>query len=571
MVYHIKNTFIFVLVLLSLLAQAQERLAPGYFRSPLDIVHSVTGTFAEPRPDHLHSGIDFGTNQKQGLNIYAMADGYVSRIKVSAGGYGKVLYLSHPNGTVSVYAHLSAFNVVIDDYIYRKQVQKESWEIELFPDPRLFTLKKGDLVGYSGNTGSSTGPHLHLEIRSEISERPLNPALFGLYAGDIKPPVIRKFMVYPGKGSSINGKTLTQIYSFEKNSGQQQLRLPETISLRGSCYFGVMARDYVSSATNDAGIYALSMLVDSVPYFSYKLDSFAFDETRYVNDLIDYAEYTNKGQRILLLKKSPGNKLDIFKDVKNNGILEFEDTLLHQVVITAADIAGNKTSLTFMIRSEGKADKKPEVSGTRLFRWNEVNQFEEGDVRIDMPPGALFNDLNFIYSRRSNKMNHLSALHGIHRSDVPLFRPFGISLRADSVASHLLEKAVICRLTEGNKLIALPTEYADGWLKAGSNRFGDFLIAYDTLAPQIKALNFAEGRNISALESLKVNISDELSGIRKYRAEAEGKWVMTEYDAKNKMLIIKKDQLFPPGNIRLEIKVSDACGNERKATYKLLN
>ena len=155
-------------------SMAQNSYPQDYFQSPLEIPLILSGTFAELRSNHFHSGLDIKTQQQSGLKVMAAASGFVSRIKVSHFGYGKALYITHPNGYTTVYAHLQNFNPEIDAYIKHRQYKNESYEIELFPKAGELLVNNGDIVAYSGNTGGSGGPHLHFEIRNK-QEHPMNP------------------------------------------------------------------------------------------------------------------------------------------------------------------------------------------------------------------------------------------------------------------------------------------------------------------------------------------------------------------------------------------------------------
>jgi len=189
------NIFL-MLLLVGASSLAQSNIPKDYFGKPLDIPLILSGSFGELRSNHFHSGLDIKTQQRTGLPVYAPADGYVSRIKVGHYGYGKALYIKHPNGYSTVYAHLERYAGKIQDYVKKQQYRKESYEIELFPKADLLPVYKGDLIGYSGNTGSSGGPHLHFEIR-DASSRPMNPMLFGLDVPDTRRPLLNSVMVYP--------------------------------------------------------------------------------------------------------------------------------------------------------------------------------------------------------------------------------------------------------------------------------------------------------------------------------------------------------------------------------------
>jgi murein DD-endopeptidase MepM/ murein hydrolase activator NlpD len=170
-----------LLLLISASLYGQRSLPLDYFRSPLDIPLSVTGSFGEIRPNHFHSGADFKVQGKEGLPVFAVADGWVSRIKISPVGFGNALYIDHPNGFTSVYGHLFGYNDTISTYAHKMQYVRKSFEVDLFPITNHDTLwiKKGDLIGFAGNSGSSFGAHLHFELRNTASERIINPLLFG--------------------------------------------------------------------------------------------------------------------------------------------------------------------------------------------------------------------------------------------------------------------------------------------------------------------------------------------------------------------------------------------------------
>jgi murein DD-endopeptidase MepM/ murein hydrolase activator NlpD len=564
----------FLFFILSFQALSQTNLPVGYFRSPLDIRHFVTGTFAEPRPDHFHTGIDFSTNQKTGANIYAVADGYISRIKVSPVGYGRVLYVTHPNGFVSVYAHLNEFNVVVEDYVKRKQYETESFEMELFPSPVLFPVKKGDIIGYSGNTGASTGPHLHFEVRTERTEKPLNPALFGIYATDIYPPVIRRLKIYPyGNESTVNGLEQAVIYSFEKNKLALTCTIPDTLKVVGSCYFGLMVSDFVSSSTNDAGIYSMEIYIDSLKYFSFKMDSIAFDEARYVNDLIDYKDYLENKTRYILLRNSPGNKLPIYDKDNNRGILTFEKAKFTNVNIIVKDFVGNSAQLKFCVSGAPSSHAEKAVisrQDQKIFYYNEANHFETPEIKIDLEENSLFDSILFEYQRVNNPVNNLGPLHRICHKEIPLFKPFKMVMKVDSMPEDLKEKLVIARFENSGKLISIGGEYKNGFITAKAYKFGDYLLSIDTVPPEISSVNFKEGKNISALPDLNVKIKDDFSGINSYRAEINGRWLLMEYDAKNDLLKATVDDHIPSGAIELKMIVTDKCDNKTEKMYHLI-
>jgi hypothetical protein len=380
-------------------------------------------------------------------------------------------------------------------------------------------------------------------------------------------------MIYPyGPGSTVNEKDVPVIYTFDKNATNKTYTLPDTVRVKGSCYLGAIIRDFVSSTSNDAGIYSLRMLVDSQAVFSYQLDSFAFDETRYVNDLIDYKEYLNSGERYLLLKASPGNTLSFLSYDANRGILTADKPYLRQIQVIAADYTGNKAVLRFMISfGEIAGSIAPQNNSGTLFNYDRENTFERSDLKIEIPKGSLFNNIYFTYQRSNNTISPYGELHQIHTREVPLIKPFLISIKATAIPDSLRSKIIIARVESGNRLVALTSEFIDGWIRARSNRFGNFVLVADTSVPKIKPMNYDEGKSIAGRTELRTLVSDELSGIKSYRAEINSKWVLGDYDAKNDLLIIPLSADMAKGPLELRIIITDACGNKSLQVYHLLN
>ncbi len=563
-----------VLLLFPLLAGAQQALPAAYFRSPLEIKHFVTGTFAEPRPDHLHSGIDFATNGRLGASVYAVADGYVSRVKVSATGYGRVIYITHPNGFVSVYAHLNEFNVVVEDYVRRKQLEKQSFEIELLPDPALFKFKKGDLIGYSGNTGASSGPHLHFEIRREKTERPINPALFGIYASDGLSPMIQKMKVYPeGSNSLVNGQHTASIYSFTQEKNIYKYSLADTVKVTGSCSFGLLVRDFVSGNANDAGIYAWDMLVDDVPYFSVELDSFSFDETRMVNDLIDYKEYNNTGSRYMMFRKSRGNSLPIYGNILQRGLYTFDQKKTIKVTLRAKDVSGNSAELVFMVKGQAAMKEfSPEslTDSSKIFSWNQPGHYQTNDFTVDLASYSLLESTEFFYASMKCPVPCYGSMHRIGPTTTPLIKPMVLSIKIDKVPEQYINKLVIARVKEDNSLVYSGGDVKEGYIETRAYRFGDYVVVADTVAPTVKPLGFSSHKNINSMQALKIAVTDNLSGVKLYRAEINKKWALMEYDEKNDLLIIPIDELFEMGKNELHLVVIDARNNVTEQNYTLI-
>jgi len=562
-----KRLFFLIIFLLNStwFAFSQKIIPKNYFIPPLDIKPYVSGTFGELRPDHFHSGLDFATQNKTGLNVYCIADGYVSRIKVAAGGYGKVIYITHPNGYVSVYAHLNEFNVVVEDYVKRKQYEKKSFEIELFPNRSLFHFKKGDIVGYSGNTGSSSGPHLHFEIRNEITERPINPRLFGYPIPDETSPGIFTVCLYPkSPGSSVDNNKQKVCLTVEKKGSSYQLAHSDTLRVSGGISFGVETYDQQYSYGKN-GIYSLEILIDSTPFFKVSFDSIDFSEGRYINTLIDYPEYVASRKRIIQTYISRGNRLKMYASGDNRGIYFFSDTLLHTVRIIASDFNKNASSLTFPVKSVAPADSEPQTpeSTLPLFRFGLKNHFENKNIILDIPSTALYDSLYFEYDLKPRTKNTYSGIHQVHNSYAPLHTAATLMIKPDSIPGDTVFSKLTLARVNSNYFSYVKSKQTNGYFSAKIRQFGNYAIVADTTAPVINPIGNLKDRKILSGATISFKISDDFSGINTYTLTINSAWVLAEYDPKKNLLTYIADpQHFTSGINNLELNVTDNLNNK---------
>ena len=358
------------------------------FASPLDIPLLLSGNFGELRPNHFHAGVDFKTQGKEGLNIYTIKEGYVSRIKVGAYGYGKALYVTHPNGYTSVYAHLQKFSPVIEAYVKKHQYAKKTFEIEIYPKANELLLKKGEILGLGGNTGSSAGPHLHFEIR-DSSAKAVNPLLFGYEIKDDIAPELHQLVVYVlGNESHINQSQLPQrIYLTKQANGAYQ---SDKIYASGTIGLGIESIDKQNDTYHKNGVYKVSLLMNGKMQFQYVFNSLNFNEARYINTFMDYATYTEKKTRVQLLYKTKGNRIStIYTTNVNDGKLEIQEGMSYMITILIEDIKGNTTRINVPIEGKKQEIKEPRpiVDGTLLIANREQNYvFEGGSVYFQKIP-----------------------------------------------------------------------------------------------------------------------------------------------------------------------------------------
>jgi len=426
--------------------QAQIAIPKDYFSSPLGINLSLTGSFSEVRSNHFHSGTDFSVQKKEGLPVFAVADGVISRIKVSPFGFGNALYIDHPNGFTSVYAHLKGYNDTITDYVRTNQYKLKSFEVDLFPANRkeLIYVKKGQIIGYAGNSGSSGGAHLHFELRNTKTENIINPLLFGLKIVDKYSPFIDFIKVYPEDDNSFIGSSneVTRFNVKKSGSGEYRLATKDTLSLWGNFSFGAQAFDFNQNQSDRNGFYSMRMILDSIPFFSMVCDSFSFAESRYVNASIDFAANYNFGSRIMKSKKLAGNQLSFFKSDARNGVITFTDSKIHEITIAVGDQSGNTINLRFWVKPQKPegfvtVPVLPEADTTVLFRFNKANKFETADLKVEIPKGSIYEDLIFRYRKKPGSSNMFSEIHFLHDPEVPLHSRIKVSIKATKLPQNL--------------------------------------------------------------------------------------------------------------------------------------
>jgi len=574
-----KKTFLAFLLILTALANAlpQVVIPNNYFRSPINIGLAVSGSFGEVRPNHFHSGIDFPVGQKEGLPVFAIADGFVSRIKVSPVGFGNALYIDHPNGFTSVYAHLKGYNDTITEYIHFNQYKVKKFEVDLFPANKkeFIFVKKGQLIGYAGNSGSSGGPHLHFEIRNTNTERILNPSLFEFSVQDNFPPYIDFIKLYPDNESSYVGSTNGVVKFMVNKSGKNQNRLTikDTLALWGNIYFGIQAYDYHHNQSNRNGWYSVKMYKDNEEFFSMVCDSFAFAESRYVNASIDYEDNYNNGSRIVISKKLKGNQLSFFKTSASQGVLNFVDSKTHKIDMQVSDLAGNTTYLTFWVmpqRPNGYIQvPSPPVSDSMVyFKYNKANIFETPELKVEIPLGSLYDNIVFQYNKTVGLKNLFSAVHYLHQPVVPLHSKIKVSINAANLPQKLQSKALLVRIDREGKRSSSGGEYLNGYVTTYTNLFDGYAIGIDTISPTIV---YNSGN--TPTKSLRFTVSDNFSGISEYRGELNGNWVLVEWDPKNKLMVYTFDDMLQNGKNTFILYLADSKGNKssKKVSFNYSN
>ncbi|MEL4307455.1 M23 family metallopeptidase [Joostella sp. CR20] len=555
--------FILICILFFQFTNAQNQYPQDYFQSPLNIQFVLAGTFGELRSNHFHSGIDIKTQQREGLNVYAAAEGYVSRIKVQHYGYGKALYITHPNGYTSVYGHLQKFSPEIEAFLKKEQYKKQSYEIELFPSENELKVTKGQFVALSGNTGGSGGPHLHFELR-DSQEKPINPLLFGYHVKDTKAPRILGVHAYPiGDNSAINNtKNPIELRLTPQPNGTL---LADKIYASGTIGLGVETYDQLDMAYNKNGAYKVATKVNGASYFEYDFETFSFAESRYINTLIDYPVYAENRHRIQKCFVEPYNKLSIYKKRENNGLININNGLNYQITMEVSDLAGNTS--TVIIPVEGTAQGLTNSSSIKnegaYLIANRDNIFTVGDASLFFPENT------FYYNFFINLKDENDAIV-VHNESIPVKDNYTLSIPLKDENTADKDKLFIAHVSDKGDYSYEYTYRKENVLSTRTRNLGTFKIVKDSVAPTIKPINFSDGQWISTHNDIKVKITDDLSGINTYRATINGEWILVEYEYKKNMLTYNlSDHHFENTENNLEIVVTDNVGNTNtfKATY----
>ena len=527
------------------------------FRQPLDIMPpALAGSFGEIRGNHFHSGIDFRTNQREGYPVYAVADGYISRLRVQNSGFGQALYLNHPNGYTTVYGHLQRFAPKIATVVKNLEYEKKSFEIDEFPDATLIPVRKGEIIAWSGNRGSSGGPHLHFEIRDTKTEETINPQFFGINIPDNIPPMIHGLYVYRLNGKTFNESTPKQAIGISGSNGNYKAIAP--ISLTGEVGFGIVVTDRHNGLSGTNGVYSIQLELDGKMIYTSALERFSFENSKAINSHIDYPTYINTKRSIQKSFVDPGNPLKIYSGLVNSGKINFNDGVSHQLRYIITDSKGNSSVLPFTVNAGSAPIAAVTVPAGIIYPYGKVNEFNNDEIKLVLPQGTLYNDLNFAYKKLPKPAgNAYSAIHQIHNRYTPLHTGFDLWIKADALPENLRDKALIVS-TGGS---SQGGSFDNGYLKATPKNFGSFYIAVDTIAPRVIPVNIANGKSMSGLSKMTFKISDNLSGIKSFNGYIDGKWVLMEFDAKSATLWHSFDERTTPGNHDFKLIVSDLKNN----------
>ncbi len=561
-------TFFYFLCLIFIKSSAaQEIIIPAisadYFRDPLDIKLYLAGDFGEIRPNHFHSGIDIKTNQREGYPVYAVADGYVSRLRVQIGGFGNAIYINHPNGFTSVYGHLQKFNPRIAMMMKSMQYKDRSFTEDFMLAPIEIPVKKGELIAWSGNTGGSAGPHLHFELRDTRTEEAINALTLGIKVADHIKPSIHGFYIYQTNHQPFSENTAKKYYAVAGSNGNYHLNSTGVITVNGQIGLGIMAFDQQDGSANHNGLFSTTIKLDEAIIYETVISKFSFDNSRAVNAYIDYPSKITSGRVIQKGFAAPNPKVRFYKHLVNDGFIELADKEVHHVEYILKDVSGNTSVLKFSIRSNLKPLAGRTFTG-QMFSYKTANDLENPEVKVHLPAGRLYDDLDFQYSSTAKPAYGYSKIQHIHNKLTPLHDVYDLSIKADSSLLPYQDKALIYHTEFGSQ----GGEFKDGYVTAKPKVFGNFYIRVDTIAPVIVPVNVREGVNLSKQSRMSFRISDNMSGIRSFDAYIDGQWVLMEYDYRNGSLWHTFDEKTGFGEHTFKLVVTDMKQNEKTYSIK---
>ena len=554
-----KQLFLFLLISLSTQTSifAQSEGDQGY-HSPLGIPLVLASNFGELRPNHFHMGLDFKTNSKIGYKLYSINEGFVSRIKVSPYGYGHAIYIDHPNGITSVYGHCSEFKGEIDSIVRATQEAEQNFAIEVFPGKGVIKVSKGQVIGLSGNTGGSTGPHLHFEVRDTETEHALNPLIFGFDLPDSKAPIIRGVKVYglTKDGYRYPNKSVSKTAVKGKSDyyvGADQIDIPANYcSATGGIGIAFDVIDKLDGAGNNCGLYGSYLTVNGDTVFGQKMDRVPFESSRYVNSHKDYEAYQTQSKKFHKCFRTRENDLPIYIN-DELGIINAVPGQKLLVKYVAYDPKGNQSILEFtlnVLTGEINTEDSIGVNEDHLHP-NETYLFESETRQLEFGYATVYEPI----SLEKDRLDHYIA-----KPQTPVNRAYRIKIKnnEEEDGRHYIEV-----ITNKKRRRTLDVIYEDGWAISESKYFGTYSLKRDEVAPIITPVSISQSSTSTSKISLKWKISDANSGIEDYDLFIDRKWYLLKYDYKARTITFERP-LDLKGKKELVLKVKDSCGNVKE-------
>lgn len=541
--------------MLSGIASARE-YPKGYFRNPLDIPIILAGNFGECRANHFHSGLDIKTEGRENLPVRAAADGYISRVRMQNGGFGHALYLAHPNGYTTVYAHLNDFAPAVQQYMREEQYRQKKWTVDLFPPASKFPVKKGDLIAYSGNTGGSTAPHLHFEIRDSKTENPVNPALFGLNIKDNMPPVPYSVVFYDA-GRSIYSQVPLIKTPKKKGNGYVLDTVVVSSPLVG---IGVDEYDYMNESQNTLTMYRATLDMDNELQSEITIDDISYDVTRYLHAFVDYKVKKEKDRWVQLFFQLPGNKLShLYSDYNTlKGRLDISDKKPHRLSVKLYDAFNNASAIDFYIRYNGDSVLTTACAEGTPFKPNHPNAFSHPNLKFTLSDKDLYDEVCFTFDEQADA-NGYSSRYILHNETVPVHGYFSLYIKPDKPVPFELRSKIALVYNNGKKDDGKAATYDNGWYRASVRNLGEYRLVADKEAPVITPIQKQE--ILPKSSRIIFRSTDNITSVDKFEGLLDGEWV--PFEQAGDLFFYTFDGHCNRGEHTLTLSATDENGNTR--------
>jgi murein DD-endopeptidase MepM/ murein hydrolase activator NlpD len=551
-----------LLLIVSLEVQGQNKYPQGYFRNPLNIPILLAGNFGECRPGHFHSGIDIKTEGKENFPVFAAADGYVSRVKMEPGGFGHGIYIKHPNGYTTLYAHLNDFFPSLQKAVRNEQYEKKEWTCDLSFSPDKFPIKKGQQIAWSGNTGGSSAPHLHFEIRNSITEHPLNPQLFGFEIKDNIEPIPAEIALYNADESIYSQNPILIKLKKEDNFYSP---IKDTIRFNGkSIHLGIAVNDYMENSNNTLSFFTAEWYANDSLIGQLKLDDIGYEETRYLNACADYKLKKETEIWFNSLFLLPNNKLNrIYSSLQNkSGSIQLSLNKPTLIRIVLKDVSGNKSEIKISVI--GAPDLQKEIC-PKTWRAGEQHTFENPNLKFSLPETSLYDDVcPEIVQFSKPDLHNPSPEFMVNLASIPVHDYFSLNIKPDVMIPFSLMDKIALRHYDGKKTTGKKTSINGGWYSTSVRAFGDYWLEVDSTAPSIKPMQ-KNGIVIHNKGLIKFEVKDDISTIKKFTGTINGQWLC--FEQHENYWFYRIDPYCPIGKNKLQLIAIDENGNEKKIEY----
>lgn len=566
--------FFCLLPLLGFSQPASTNYSRNYFRSPLLIPTSLAGNFGDLRTNHYHMGLDFRTGGQENATVVAAADGYVSHVRIEPYGYGRAIFITHPNGLTTLYAHLNAFMPELDKAVQQKQYATQSWQQDIDFLPGQFPVRKGQMIAWSGNTGGSEGPHLHFEIRDSglAQGRNHNPLLFGLGIPDGVPPVLYRVGIFNRNESVYENSP--EVYRLQKKKWKGEvIYIPADTLLRvpyGKFSFGLGMEDKTDQSFL-FGVYKSSLYVDSVVKCRFLMQECVYEESRYINAGIDYYTKLNGGSYMQHLSRLPGDRAPFFDAAAGDGMIELLDDSTHLVEMIISDVAGNESQLRFKIQRDSSVS----------FRQNFYNEpakkmipgrkevYENSELKLALSEAALYDTLPFRYIKNTASFPAVSAMNTICDFKIPVQDSFTLKIKANTALPDSIKNKTVMVIRSGRKNDAQHCTWKGDWAEAKWWNFGQFFLKYDDVKPTLRPVNVYDSAVFVKDQRLVFDASDETGDLQSFNGYIDGQWILIRQ--KKDRFTYDFDDRCLPGWHNLEVRAKDIAGNETVYTCSFYN